>query len=110
MLCNDYHANALERLVCGEPVLYPFYQNTNASGLQDALIWGFNYDFDHIQVSRVLDTRDDSKELQFQSAHRMEPRVKHDLRRLLWKELDKDGKEVLLVAIHAFFDFEYLTG
>lgn len=42
MLCNDYHANAFERLVRGDPVLYPSYRNTNTNVLQDALIWGFN--------------------------------------------------------------------
>lgn len=67
--------------------------------------------FDHLEVLRARTPRYDGRHLQFEPDMRWEPRGLHDLRRLLWIEMDRQGNEVPLSAMQAFFGAEkHLTG
>lgn len=64
-----------------------------------------------MEIPRARTPRYDGNPLQFELPMGWEPRTVHDLRRLLWVEVDRQGDEVPLSAVQAFFDAEKrLTG
>lgn len=55
-----------------------------------------------MQVLRSLGPQDDPRPLHFETRSPLEPRDIHDLRRLLWTELDRNGNEVPLTTIEVW--------
>ena len=59
-----------------------------------------------MEVLRSSGPRDAAQKLQFETNSPLKPRETHDLRRLLWTGLGRDGGEVALSAIEAWWDAE----